>query len=68
MLCERPCSASLLRKELQHVVQTPATTLPNALAGLLNRFPKPFRLCVALGAGVENEKSLMYVICCVLVR
>ena len=68
MLCERPCSASLLRKELQHVVQTPATTLPNALAGLLNRFPKPFRLCVALGAGVENEQSLMYVICCVLVR
>ena len=68
MLCERPCSASLLRKELQHVVQTSATTLPNALAGLLNRFPKPFRLCVALGAGVENEKSLMYVICCVLVR
>lgn len=68
MLRERPCSASLLRKELQHVVQTPATTLPNALAGLLNRFPKPFRLCVALGAGVENEKSLTYVICCVLVR
>ena len=68
MLCERPCSASLLRKELQHVVQTPATTVPNALAGLLNRFPKPFRICVALGAGVENEKSLMYVICCVLVR
>lgn len=68
MLRERPCSASLLRKELQHVVQTPATTLPNALAGLLNRFPKPFRLCVTLGAGVENEKSLMYVICCVLVR
>lgn len=68
MLCERPCSASLLRKELQHVVQTPATTLPNALAGFLNRFPKPFRLCVALGAGVENEKSLMYVICCVPVR
>lgn len=68
MLRERPCSASLLRKELQYVVQTPATTLPNALAGLLNRFPKPFRLCVVLGAGVENEKSLMYVICCVLVR
>ena len=68
MLRERPCSASLLRKELQHVVQTSATTLPNALAGLLNRLPKPFRLCVALGAGVENEKSLMYVICCVLVR
>lgn len=68
LLRERPCSASLLRKELQYVVQTPATTLPNALAGFLNRFPKPFRLCVALGAGVENEKSLMYVICCVLVR
>ena len=68
MLRERPCSASLLRKELRHVVQTSATTLPNALAGFLNRFPKPFRLCVALGAGVANEKSLMYVICCVLVR
>ena len=65
---ERPCSASLLLKELQYVVQTPASTLSNALAGLLNRFPKPFRLCVVLGAGVENEKSLMYVICCVLVR
>lgn len=68
MLRERPCSTSLLSKELRYVVQTPATTLPNALAGLLNRFPKPFKLCVALGAGVANEKSLMYVICCVLVR
>ncbi len=68
LLRERPCSASLLRKELQYVVQTPENTLPNALVGFLNRFPKPFRLCVALGAGVENEKSLMYVICCVLVR
>ena len=68
MLRERPCSASLLRKELQYVVQTPASTLSNTLAGASDRFPKPFRLCVALGAGVENEKSLMYVICCVLVR
>lgn len=70
LLRERPCSASLLLKELQYAVQTPASTLPNALArgGVLNRLPKPFRLCVALGAGAENEKSLMYVICCVLVR
>ena len=34
LLRERPCSASLLRKELQYVVQTPESTLPNTLAGV----------------------------------
>lgn len=68
MLRERPCSASLLRKELQMWPKPPQVHCPTRLRGFLNRFPKPFRLCVALGAGVANEKSLMYVICCVLVR